>query len=185
MRTFSDIEIGDTLSFVFEGRRFLFPAQGSALLSGTGFCLDISQYDTAMWRQRFDITDEEWSAFRQQFNDAIDDQTNLIVERMRQRAERDRQHAEEERLRAIELEKRKQENRHILKTGEYAELMVIERPGECFLQVVMDWSGTPRLPITKALHDMLITELGVNEERTKTDAWESWERNWEERDDEN
>lgn len=61
--------------------------------------------------------------------------------------------------------------------------MAIERPGECFLEVIRHWGDTPRLPITKVLHDMLIPELRVNEERTKTDAWESWERNLEESDD--
>lgn len=175
MRTFSEIEIGDTLSFAFEGRRFLFPVQASAMLSGMGFCLDISQYDTAMWQKNFSITDEEWSAFEEQFDEALVSQIDHVGERMRQRAERDRKRAEEERLAAIERGKRKRETRFILETAAYADLMVIERPGECFLQVIRDWRDTPRLPISKVLHDMLIAELGVNEERTKTDAWESWE----------
>lgn len=168
MRTFSEIQVGMTLSFAFEGRRFCLSSRDDepdvAELLRLGTDIDLSFYKTEMWRRDFDVTAEEWAAFEDQFPAAIAGTREVIRQAWIAREERDRQRAEDERLAAIERELRRQEKRIELDVGD-AEIVLVERPGQFYLDLPHRnyWEANVRKPISAALHEMLVTEFGARE----------------------
>ncbi|QCL83363.1 hypothetical protein CFBP5875_01475 [Agrobacterium pusense] len=176
MRTFSEIQVGTSLGFLFAGRRFFLSGRYDdvdvAELIRLGTEIDLSFYKTEMWRKDFEVTADEWAAFEAQFPAAIAGTSEVIRQAWIAREERDRQRAEEERLAAIERELRKQEKYLVLDIGDSSDLVLVARPEEHFLEFRHDWRDPVRRPISKVLHDMLIDEVGINEEETSMIAWE-------------
>lgn len=172
MRSFTEIQVGMSLSFLFEGRRFSLSSHADdpdiAELLRLGTDIDLSFYKTEMWRRDFIVAANEWGSFEEQFPAAIAGTREVIRQAWIAREERDhRQRADAERLAAIERELRRQEIRTRRALGDAS---VIERPGQHFLELTAEnyWDDNVRKPITKPLHDMLIAEIG-------TRAAENWE----------